>query len=72
MDRFSIQGRTQALSCLEEGNSIRATSRMISACKNTVVKLLVDMGAARGLNANGWGAQLIFGCLATIAISGLV
>ena len=36
--------RAQILSCLTEGNSIRATCRMTGAAKNTVTKLLVDVG----------------------------
>ena len=32
--------------CLVEGNSIRATVRLTGAAKNTVVKLLVEAGAA--------------------------
>ena len=36
----------QILSCLVEGNYIRATCRMTGAAKNTVVKLLVDAGRA--------------------------
>ncbi len=34
------------LSCLVEGNSIRATVRMTGVSKNTVTKLLVDVGSA--------------------------
>lgn len=32
------------IACLVEGNSIRATCRMSGAAKNTVIKLLVDIG----------------------------
>lgn len=45
-NRLSIEKRAQILSCLVEGNSIRATSRMTGASKNTVTKLLVDVGEA--------------------------
>ena len=38
--------RAQIIGCLVEGNSIRATVRMTGAAKNTVTKLLVDLGAA--------------------------
>ena len=40
--------KTQArvISCLIEGCSIRATVRMTGAAKNTVVKLLADIGCA--------------------------
>lgn len=46
VNRLSIEKRAQILSCLVEGNSIRATSRMTGASKNTVTKLLVDVGEA--------------------------
>ena len=46
MNRLTRERRAQILSCLVEGNSLRATSRMTGAAKNTVVKLLVDVGEA--------------------------
>ena len=46
MNRLSIEKRAQIIASLVEGNSIRATVRMTGAAKNTVVKLLVDLGAA--------------------------
>lgn len=46
MNKLNIKKRAQILSCLVEGNSIRATVRMTGAAKNTVVKLLADVGAA--------------------------
>jgi IS1 family transposase len=46
MNKLSIQKRAQILGCLVEGNSIRATTRLTGASKNTVVKLLVDVGRA--------------------------
>ena len=46
MNRLTLERRAQILSCLVEGNSIRATCRMTGAAKNTVVKLLCDVGAA--------------------------
>lgn len=45
-NRLSIEKRAQILSCLVEGNSIRATSRMTGASKNTITKLLIDVGEA--------------------------
>jgi IS1 family transposase len=36
--------RANVISCLVEGNSIRATVRMTGVAKNTVVKLLCDLG----------------------------
>src|SRR4051812_21162838 len=46
MNRLSTEKRAQVIGCLVEGNSIRATVRMTGAAKNTVTKLLVDLGAA--------------------------
>lgn len=46
MNKLSTERRAQILRCLVEGNSIRSTSRITGASKNTVVKLLVDAGKA--------------------------
>lgn len=46
MNKLSIERRVQILRCLVEGNSIRSTTRITGAAKNTVVKLLVDAGKA--------------------------
>jgi IS1 family transposase len=46
MNRLSTAERTRVVSCLVEGNSIRATVRMTGIAKNTVTKLIVDLGAA--------------------------
>jgi IS1 family transposase len=46
MNRTSTEKRAQILACLAEGNSIRATSRLTGAAKNTIVKLLCDAGRA--------------------------
>src|SRR6187399_1800256 len=46
MNRLSIEKRAQIIGCLVEGNSIRATVRMTGAAKNTITKLLVDLGEA--------------------------
>lgn len=46
MNRLSLADRARVLSCLVEGNSIRSTVRMTGVAKNTVAKLLVDMGCA--------------------------
>lgn len=46
MNRFNTKRRAQIISCLVQGNSIRDTSRMTGASKNTVTKLLVDSGVA--------------------------
>jgi IS1 family transposase len=46
MNRLDNIRRTQVVRCLVEGNSIRATVRMTGVAKNTVAKLLVDLGLA--------------------------
>jgi IS1 family transposase len=46
MNRLSTEKRTQIIGALVEGNSIRATTRMTGAAKNTITKLLVDLGEA--------------------------
>ena len=46
MNCLDSKTRAQVINCLIEGCSIRATCRMTGAAKNTVVKLLEDMGTA--------------------------
>jgi IS1 family transposase len=46
MNRLTSPQRQQVIAALVEGNSIRSTCRMTSVAKNTVTKLLVDMGTA--------------------------
>ncbi|MGI8961177.1 MAG: IS1 family transposase [Bryobacteraceae bacterium] len=46
MNRLDADRRTQIISSLIEGNSLRATSRMTSVAINTVVKLAIDAGNA--------------------------
>jgi IS1 family transposase len=46
MNRLTTEKRAQILGCLVEGNSIRSTVRMTGASKNTVTKLLVNIGRA--------------------------
>lgn len=46
MNKLDINRRSQIVAALVEGNSIRATSRMTGASKNTIIKLLEDVGAA--------------------------
>lgn len=44
MSRLSTEKRAHVIASLVEGNSIRATVRMTGVIKNTITKLLVDMG----------------------------
>src|SRR5260370_41784390 len=46
MNRLTTERRAQIVGSLVEGNSIRATERMTGAAKNTVTKLLADLGLA--------------------------
>jgi IS1 family transposase len=46
MNKLSTEKRAQIIGCLVEGMSIRSTVRITGAAKNTVTKLLVDLGAA--------------------------
>ncbi len=46
MNKLSTERRVQVVRALVEGNSIRGTVRLTGAAKDTVTKLLVDLGAA--------------------------
>jgi hypothetical protein len=46
MKKLPTDERARIVSCLIEGCSIRSTVRMTGFSKNTVAKLLVDMGDA--------------------------
>ena len=46
MNKLTIEKRVAVIGALAEGNSIRATCRMTGVAKNTVAKLLVDIGRA--------------------------
>jgi hypothetical protein len=46
MNRLSSSRRAQVVRCLIEGNSIRSTVRLTGVAKNTVVKLVMELGAA--------------------------
>jgi IS1 family transposase len=44
MNKLSTERRAQVVSCLVEGMSIRGTVRVTGVAKNTIVKLLADLG----------------------------
>jgi IS1 family transposase len=44
MNRLSIARRTQIINCLVEGNSIRSTERMTDTHRDTVMRLMVEVG----------------------------
>ncbi len=46
MNRLSTERRGQVVACLVEGMSIRSTVRVTGAAKNTITKLLLELGEA--------------------------
>jgi IS1 family transposase len=46
MNRLDHKKQAQVVAALVEGNSIRATVRMTGVAKNTIAKLLIELGAA--------------------------
>src|SRR5689334_3878070 len=52
MNRLNLQRRTQIIICLVEGNSIRSTERMTNTHRDTVMRLMVEVGegCARVMN----------------------
>ncbi len=44
MNRLNLARRTQIISCLVEGNSIRSTERMTDTHRDTIMRLLVEVG----------------------------
>src|SRR5580692_9131281 len=46
MNKLDPKKQAQVVSALVEGNSVRATVRMTGVAKNTIAKLLVELGAA--------------------------
>ena len=46
MNKLSMEERVMVVRCLVDGNSMRATSRIVGVARNTIDKLLVELGAA--------------------------
>lgn len=44
MNRLNLARRTQIISCLVEGNSIRSTERMTDTHRDTVMRLMIEVG----------------------------
>src|SRR5471030_2168470 len=44
MNRLDLGRRTQIINCLVEGNSIRSTERMTETHRDTIMRLLVEVG----------------------------
>jgi len=53
VNRLSTEQRARIVACLVEGMSIRATVRVTGAAKNTIVKLLADLGEACAVYQDG-------------------
>jgi hypothetical protein len=53
LNRLSTEKQAQIIGCLVEGNSIRATVRMTGAARNTITKLLADLGEACAESQDG-------------------
>src|SRR6202521_5257668 len=52
MNRLSLARRTQVISCLVEGNSIRSTERMTDTHRDTIMRLMVEVGNGCAALAN--------------------
>ena len=44
MNRLPLAERTRVINCLVEGNSIRSTERMCDVHRDTICRLLVEVG----------------------------
>ena len=53
MKQLDVTRRAAVVRCLVEGNSIRSTVRITGVAKNTIVKLLTDLGCASAAYHNG-------------------
>jgi IS1 family transposase len=52
MNRLATEKRARIVNALVEGNSVRATCRMTGTCKDAVLKLIRDLGAACAAHHN--------------------
>src|SRR5665213_930617 len=52
MNRTSLARRTQIIGCLVEGNSIRSTERMTDTHRDTITRLMVQVGEGCAVLAN--------------------
>ena len=44
MNRVPLARRTQIINCLVEGNSIRSTERLTNTHRDTIMRLMVEVG----------------------------
>ena len=59
MNRTSLARRTQIINCLVEGNSIRSTERMTDTHRDTIMRLMVEVGTGCAALANDQMRNLI-------------
>ena len=52
MNRTPLARRTQIINCLVEGNSIRSTERMTNTHRDTIMRLMVEVGNGCAALAN--------------------
>lgn len=52
MNRTSLARRTQIIGALVEGNSIRSTERMTNTHRDTIMRLMVEVGTGCATLAN--------------------
>ena len=52
MNRTPLARRTQIINCLVEGNSIRSTERMTDTHRDTIMRLMVEVGTGCAALAN--------------------
>lgn len=52
MNRLSVESRARILGCLVEGNSLRATARLVDVSLTTVLKFVRDLGMACAMYQN--------------------
>jgi hypothetical protein len=52
MNRLPLARRSQVINCLVEGNSIRSTERMTDVHRDTICRLLVEVGNSCAKLAN--------------------
>jgi hypothetical protein len=57
MKRLTCEKQAQRITALIEGNSIRATSRMMNVSKDTVLKLQVEAGYASADYQDSFGGE---------------
>jgi hypothetical protein len=75
MNRLSLARRTQVINCLVEGNSIRSTERMTDTHRDTIMRLMVEVGTGcakvadeqmRDLNCRRIQCDEIWSCLSPV------